>query len=161
MSRISMIGDWDRVRRIAQNINNDMEDAASKSLKQIGLVAEKISKQHISRQDLKWEPLKSSYKKRKRKQGYSTKTLVRTSTYFQAITSFTTGNSAHAGVKRSAKSKEGEELANIARVHEFGSPSRNIPARPLWRPTFQETKQWISEKKPFLTELMKKSNNYK
>ena len=33
-------------------------------------------------------------------------------------------------------------LADIAAVHEFGSQSGNIPARPLWQPSYKEAVEW-------------------
>ncbi len=145
-----MIGDWDLALQLTKNLKDEMEDAAAKGMKIIGLQAEKIAKMHISRQDLNWKPLNEEYKERKKKQGYSTNILVRTSTYFQNITTYTTKTTTFAGVRRAVTDDDGNEIANLAAVHEFGSAKAGIDKRPLWTPTFVEVKEWIKKEKPFL-----------
>jgi phage gpG-like protein len=46
-------------------------------------------------------------------------------------------NEGFVGVLRNTTAKGGD-LVNIAAVHEFGSPKRNIPARPFFRPSEKE-----------------------
>jgi hypothetical protein len=65
-----------------------------------------------------------------------------TSSYFQGITAWVEGNTALAGIKRGTSHPDGGFIDVIAKVHEFGSVARNIPARPLWQPTFAETMKW-------------------
>lgn len=145
-----MFGDWDAAMRLSHNLHSEIVDASKKALMIIGLKAEKIAKLHINRQDLNWQPLNKAYKARKEKQGDSNLILVKKSQYIQSITSYVVDLTAFAGVKRSAVNKEGKEIANIAAVHEYGSPRRGIPERPLWKPTFKEVTTWIEKEKPFL-----------
>jgi hypothetical protein len=113
------------------------------SLARFGLKAEGIAKKHINRQDLGWRPLDPATLAQKIRAGHSENILVATSSYFQSITSWVFGGqTALAGVKRSARNEDGELLANIAAVQEFGSESAGIPARPLWKPTYEETMEW-------------------
>lgn len=44
------------------------------------------------------------------------------------------------GVHSDEQGADGTTMALIAGVHEFGAPSRNIPARPFIRPTFDENR---------------------
>lgn len=139
---IEKIGDWSKMHIIANNLQNNMHKAHVTCLKRWGLMAEKIAVTHINKQDLTWTPLNADYLKWKVKKGYSDNILVMTSTYFQSITSIVKGNTAYAGVKKQVKDKHGNIVADIARTHEFGSRSGNIPKRPLWVPTFKETMLW-------------------
>lgn len=139
---VTRIGDWDRVEGLIGNIGREMIEARDISLKRWGLKAEQIAVRHISKQDLAWKELKPATLAEKIRKGFSENILVRTSTYFQSITSWAIGNSVYAGIHQKAVSKDGEVLADIAATHEYGSRSGNIPARPLWKPTFDETMQW-------------------
>ena len=68
---------------------------------------------------------------------------------------------AYAGVKKTAKGKDGEEIADVAATHEFGSRSGGIPARPLWQPVFAETMDWFesSDSRPSII-FMKNIKKY-
>jgi hypothetical protein len=131
------------------NLSNDIEKSNDLMLKRIALKAEQMAKDHLQKQDLGWEALKPSTLKQKIRKGLSEKTLIATSSYFQSITSFNDKNAAYAGVKRTARNKEGQELANIAKIQEYGSKVRNIPARPLWQPVFRAMIRYIREKQLF------------
>lgn len=142
---IKRTGDWDKVARAIHAIKKEMENARQEALKRWALKAEGIAKKHISAQDLGWQALKPETLARKVKQGYSDNILVQSSDYFQGITSWVDKKSgtALAGIKKNVRNSKGDDLTSIARVHEFGSDSGTIPARPLWRPTSEETIQWI------------------
>lgn len=147
--KVSKLGDWDLIGLITNNMRADMKWAAEQSVRRFALYAEKRAKEHITNQDLPWQPLKPSYKKRKENLGLSENILVATSTYFQTITSWREGMTGFAGVKRGVTytDKEGTaQVANIAAIHEYGTLDGRIPARPLWGPVFQEAKNWHMEK---------------
>ena len=146
---IERTGDWEKTMNLVQHIQEEMVKAQQIALKRWGLFAERTAIMHISNQDLGWEPLKAGTVSAKVRAGYSENVLVRTSTYFQSITSYVKDDVSMAGVKKTATYKGGEEVANIAAVHEFGSDSANIPARPLWQPTFDETLKAIKTNKNF------------
>lgn len=140
---LNRIGDWERVGNLVANINKEMVAARDLSLKRFGLKVEAVAKGHMSSQDLGWTPLKPLTVARKLSKGQSEDILIATSTYFQSITSWVDGDSVMAGVKKAAYSDDGKtELADIAAVHEFGSKSGKLPARPLWTPTFEEVIAW-------------------
>lgn len=139
------VGDWDKVGLLLANLAKEMEIARQLSLQRWGLKAEQIATKHISSQDLGWKPLDPKYLADKVRKGLSENILVATSDYFQAIQSWVDKKTAtaYAGVKKQVLNSEGEVIADIAAVHEFGSKSGKIPARPLWQPTFKETVDWF------------------
>lgn len=145
MARLEKTGDWDKVTKLIENLQEEMIKSQMIALKRWGLLAEGLAVRHISRQDLGWVPLKASTLTGKIRSGYSEDILVRTSTYFQSITSYVKDEVVYAGVRKTAKGSDGEVIADIAAVHEFGSQSANIPARPLWQPTFEETVKRITK----------------
>lgn len=157
---MNLTGDWLKVTSITRSLEQLGQQAMAEGLAKTGLYAEGKSKKHISSQDLNWTPLKKSYKDMKSKRGFSTNILVKSSAYFQSITSWSKGKTVYVGVKKVARDKEGNEIANIAAVHEFGSTKRNIPARPLWQPTLKETKEWL-KKNGMDKIIMKKLNRLK
>lgn len=148
-------GDWKAVDIFLSDLKVEMQKARKQSLMRFGLRAEKIALEHISRQDLSWDPLSEQYKKFKADNGLSTDILVATSSYFQAITSWVDRTTAYAGVKRGAKNKDGEDVANIARILEYGEHKR-----PLWQPTYKEALElWAEHDKPitiFMANIKKK-----
>ena len=146
---INRIGNWDKVTSIINNLENEAKKASDISVKRWGLTAERIAKKHISAQDLGWQALSQTYLDSKVKKGYSKNILVRTSSYFQSITSWTMQGYAFVGVKREAKDSYGNVIANIAAVHEYGSITANIPARPLWQPTLEEMKKEMAANPQF------------
>jgi hypothetical protein len=123
--------------RMIGNIAHDIEQISREPLRQLGLKGERLAKEHLQNQDLNWTPLNVHYLKRKQNTGkgkrrLSEKTLIATGSYFHSITSYTTARTVAIGVLRGVRNADGVEIANIARIHEYGSKKRNIPARPLW-----------------------------
>lgn len=139
---IRRVGDWDRVQGLIGRLVPEIIEARNTSLKRFGLKAEKIATQHMKNQDLGWKALNAAYLSQKIREGYSENILIRTSSYFQAITSWVDQAVVYIGVKKDVLDKDGNVLADIAAVHEYGSKSGGIPARPLWQPTFKETIEW-------------------
>jgi hypothetical protein len=143
--RMDKVGDWSKVGLLVKNLPMELKAAQVTALKHWGLKAEGIAKKHISAQDLSWAALSPAYLAAKVRAGHSENTLVATSSYFQSITSWVdvTKMESYAGVKKTAKDEDGNIIADIAATHEFGSVAANIPARPLWQPTFEETMEWF------------------
>lgn len=139
---IKKTGDWDRVRRLIADISPEMQKARQQSLQRFGLKLETITKKHISAQDLGWVPLNSKYLATKVRKGYSENILVMSSTYFKSITSWVQGGICYTGVTREMREDDGTLIADIAKIHEFGSISGTISARPLWVPSFAEAIAW-------------------
>jgi len=138
-----MFGDWELANSTLSTLNIRTKRGIQISLEQITLKAEKMAVKFLSDQSLKWEPLTKRYVAKKQREGLSNKILIATSSYFQAITSQVEGNVGFAGVQRKEKNKEGQEIANIAAIHEFGSIKRNIPPRRLWSVVFEEMREFL------------------
>ena len=135
-------GDWNRVNNVISHLRTEMLASQRICLQRFALKAEGLAKGHISAQDLGWRPLKAKTIAEKARRGYSTSIMVASSTYFQNITSWVSGNTALAGVRRGVREAGGADVGDIARQLEFGSTVRRVPARPLWQPTFQEALSW-------------------
>lgn len=155
---------FDVVNNAINNLSRDIQKINLIEMQRIGLQAEKKAVMHLRNQDLNWKPLSERYKKRKtgersrtRKDGgqgkrlkkLSDKILIATSSYLQAITSWATKDVAYVGVKRGVKNADGQEIGNIAKIHEYGSIARNIPARPLWKPVYDEMQKEIRNRPSF------------
>lgn len=143
---VERIGNWGGIAGLIDNLEKECKLAVDQSLMRFGLKAEGIAKKHIRDQDLDWDPLSPAYLAAKLRKGYSEKTMIRTSTYFQNITSWKQGDTAYVGVKRETLEKDGKPVYEIARLHEYGSLNGIIPARPLWQPTLEEVVEWHKEK---------------
>lgn len=142
-------GDWDVVIRMARNLPQDVAMANRVSLQQIALMAESLALKFIRDQSLNWKPLSKKYMDRKAREGLSNKIYVATSTMFQNITSYADSQIAFAGVNRKAKYANGESVANIAKIMEYGSIGRNIPPRKLWRVVYADVVKFIRKDKTF------------
>ncbi|MCB9047614.1 MAG: hypothetical protein H6550_15885 [Chitinophagales bacterium] len=159
------VGNWNSFSLLAANLHKELANARMVVLKRWALKAEGIAKEFLNSQELAhngtWLPLSVYTRQRKARLGYPDDTLIETTTYFQAITSFVVGDTANAGVKRGKtypnfksvttasgkhkklKSQEGNvgrEIATIAKWQEFGNAV--LPARPLWQPTYKRVMVW-------------------
>ena len=130
------------------NLDQQLRDALHKCMKRISVTVEARARGHIQSQDLTWEPLSAAWTKYKQKQGYSSATYIMTSSYMQSITwqYHEAEFKAEIGIMRSAIHVDPEtgkivNLWQIADALEYGYDPKHIPARPLWRPTYEESKR--------------------
>lgn len=98
--------------------------------------------QVLQSQSYDWAPLNPEYKRRKEKKGLSGKILIATGDYYNAIKYEITSDAVWVGVPNKIHKPSGLNYNILARVHEFGSETMKIPARPLWRPALS---WWIRE----------------
>jgi len=138
MASIKKIGDWKAAAAQIKGMKTDIQSANEVALKQIGLKGERYVVKVIQSQPSEWPPLKDKYRNWKKKHGYSSLMLMRTRDMFNRITSFADKKQVFIGLKREAINREGESLANIAAIMEFGSKKRNIPARPFLLPAHKK-----------------------
>lgn len=143
-------GNWKGITRKLENLQNDLEEKLEQTVAQAAEHVESVATGHLRNQDLSWPPLSEAYLRQKlRAKGrgsrrFSEKILIRTGTYLQSITSYVEKLAAFVGVKRGvAREADGTDVVDLASVHEHGAPSQNIPARPLWKPTFEEVKDHV------------------
>lgn len=143
-----MTGPWQATERELLQMRASLLSRLGLATRQNAVMTRKGLVKHIQNQDLGWTKLKPAYLAYKKKKGLSTATLIATSQLMQSITTDISGDklSAFVGVLRSSRRKDGEAPEQIAAIHEYGSPRRNIPARPLFQPTIKEEKQHIVER---------------
>lgn len=145
-----LTGNWKAFRKLSKNLGQSRSaivEGAKLGLRQAALKVEARLVLHVQKQDLPWKPLSPAYKRYKQKKGLSTQILIATSTLLNSITSEVRGGgtSAFVGVLRKTAKKKGQDQVLIGQVMEFGSKKRNIPPRPLFKPTLEESTQEIGD----------------
>ncbi|MBI4621045.1 MAG: hypothetical protein HY739_12940 [Desulfobacterales bacterium] len=143
---VSFTGDWDRLSR---NLDNMARRFKSDVGKRIGKNLMKIERKildHMDKQDLGWDELDPEYAARKEKAGLDPDTLRATNTMYENITTDQPNElEGSVGVKRGVKTKDGEEITDIAIIHEQpDNDGTKIPARKLWEPTWNEVKDDVA-----------------
>jgi phage gpG-like protein len=128
----------------------------------------------IQTQAYKWKPLTERYIKWKKHKELDTRILIATGEYVQSIqvTQNEDGDledvTYTVGLPDKIHVSSNLPIRKLAAIHEFGAPKAKIPARPVWRPTWQLAMPEIKEKvlnrlkktaddeaKLFQTELMR------
>lgn len=140
-----LYGDWEKALKVFSKFGDVVLDGARLGMKQGALMTEAALVGHIEKQDLGWRELSKSYAAYKKRKNLSNLTWVATSTTLNSITTDIQKDSAFVGVLRTAPGKDGNAV-NIAATIEYGSEKRNIKARPLFRPTWQEMEPKVNER---------------
>lgn len=175
MIKVSTYGNGLNFGNKLAQVAKSMDMAIEAANKELAAFAEKEAVKHIQNQDLNWAPLSQKYalrklggsgassslktrRRNKLKNGkrlLSDKILVSTGSYMNAITSYGTRNKAMAGILKgkTAPNVGKMTIGTYARVLEFGSKSRNIPARPLWRPVLKATIAYAQKNKTYLKRI--------
>lgn len=158
MSSFQRYGDWDVTLSMAQHLHDDVTDANKVVLKNIALMAESIAVKHIRNQDLRWAPLSPRYAAWKKKNRRSYKIYISTSDFMQSVTSQVNsfGTQSVAGVFKKSRNRDGQVIADIGKMLEWGSIKKGIPARPLWRPTYEEVRRYLMANPEFANEVLKR-----
>jgi hypothetical protein len=142
---VELTGDWKQLKRVLDNaspgLRKESRRAIGRQLKRV----EAAVLSHIDEQDLDWAPLSEAYAERKEKAGLSPDTLRASNQMYSNITTAQENDfSGAVGVMRGVKTGEGEELTDIALIHEQPEDDgKIIPARKLWKPTYEEMKPGI------------------
>ncbi len=147
MRRGQLYGDWDKLEKDLKKMQPLLDANMEKATKYNAMSLRDEIKRRI-RSGKGMVALKKATIERKG----SSKPLIEHGDLLNAVTYKTLGKiSFFIGVPRTAKRKRAmklagnrgavskTELVNIAAVHEFGAPSRNIPARPYVRPSIQRS----------------------
>ena len=154
-----LTGDWGKLFKSLDNLATRVK---SETGKKIGQSIKKIEARvldHMDEQDLDWDELDKGYAKRKDEQGLSPDILRATNQMYSNITTHQEDDFTGAvGVKRGVKNKDGEDVTDVAVIHEQpNNDGTKIPARKLWEPTFEEMKETIPpDIMAGVTELAKK-----
>lgn len=157
--KVSSFG-FEKAVGLINSLKEMLTIASKQTALDVGDKAQKLLIAHIDNQDLNWIPLSEKYLQKKKKEGLQTNIWEATSDLKKAIAISQFDKSVAIGVLKGRKNREGEDLALIASVLEYGSAKRNIPARPLFRYTAEELKSYIKEKKPFYKILFEKLKRF-
>lgn len=156
---VELTGDWARLKQVLHEASPKLK---SESRRTIGRQLKKIEAKvlsHIDKQDLDWAPLSSAYEKSKARKKLSPDILRASNQMYSNITTHQEDNfSGAVGVKRGVKSKDGADITDIALIHEQpDDDGKKIPARKLWKPTYEAMKAGIvTDLKGIVIEVFKK-----
>lgn len=125
------IGQWKTAKRILKSGTRVIKPAIAKTLLQEAHFYRKEIVKGIRKQapgGKAFKPLALNTIRARRAQGFrGTKALIRTGGLRNAITVLRVGLGAFVGVLRTARSKGGDSLMNIAKIHEFGRGPFLVP----------------------------------
>lgn len=144
---IELLGDWDKASRL---LSRDLPLAVAIGTEQGRIsAAEKI--QALLRANIRnngpkgiyWPAYSIKYEEKKSRKGGNIDNKLRwTNTYYNSIKVIRDNKGIHVGIPKNIKSKVNKKnplpIGRIAVILERGSYAMNIPARPLWAPTFKE-----------------------
>jgi len=141
-------GDWDKLQNTLDNLASRFKGEMAKQVgKGIKTIETKVLA-HVDQQDLDWEPLTEAYAERKEKEGLDPDTLRATNRMYSNITTRQMDSfRGMTGVRRGVRTEEGDEVVDIAMIHEQpNDDGSKIPARKLWEPTYEEVRKELPEK---------------
>jgi hypothetical protein len=130
-------GDWARARRLITGGAERLQDAVRVALRQEAHVLRNQIVQGLTNQAPGGEPLRPPAPltlAARELQGFGgTKALLVRGDLRNSIAVIVDGDDVFIGIRRSARSSEGERLVNLAELHELGGPPTIIPITPKMR----------------------------
>lgn len=149
---ISRFGDWDKAKRLLTNgFNQRLSHAIRQATTRNALLLVREIKRGIRSQapgGQQFAPLAEVTIKRKG----SSKALIDTGFLVNSITQKIMSDGAFVGLLRSSISKDGESVANIGAIMEYGATINHpsgavivIPARPFLHPTMEKYRGQVIE----------------
>ena len=134
---VSRTGDWARARRLLTAAPQRLQAAIGAAVRQEAHALRNEIVQGLTRQAPGGEPLKPpsplTIAARELEGFGGTKALIVRGDLRNSITVFVQGDEAFIGVSRSARSKDGASMVDLAKLHEFGGPPVIIPMTPKMR----------------------------
>ena len=134
---VSRTGDWARARRLLTAAPQRLQAAISTAVRQEAHALRNEIVQGLTRQAPGGEPLKPpsplTIAARELEGFGGTKALIVRGDLRNSITVFVQGDEAFIGVSRSARSKDGASMVDLAKLHEFGGAPVIIPMTPKMR----------------------------
>lgn len=130
MLEIKKEGNWVGVKLALQNLPLQVRSSAVWGQQKVATKLVKIVKKHINSQDLGWVPRSA------KSRSNDPRILVDSEAYYGSIKAWRTGDTYNAGVPANAFNARGMRIADYAAMNEYGAD--NLPARPLWAPSFKE-----------------------
>lgn len=142
---VEFTGDWIRCMKALDNLANKTKSEMGKKIGRSILKIEAKVQAHMNDQDLGWDELDAAYAARKaaaKNPRLSPDTLRATNRMYDNITTRQNDDfSGSVGVRRGVKNDDGEDVTDIAIIHEQpDNDGKIIPARKLWEPTYNEVK---------------------
>ena len=142
--QVELFGDWAKTRKLIKLLPALILAGSVSGQQSAAIELKRIVKRNIRNNgaSLGWAPLADSYKKKKTVAGYPANRIYYASgSYYRSIKIWTKDGRVYIGIKAGAKSLSSKKkltIGKIARILEYGSMRMNIPARPLWVPSFKE-----------------------
>lgn len=134
---VSRTGDWARARRLLTAAPQRLQAAISTAMRQEAHALRNEIVQGLTRQAPGGAPLKPpsplTTAARELEGVGGTKALIVRGDLRNSITVVAQGDEAFIGVSRSARSKDGASMVDLAKLHEFGGPPVIIPMTPKMR----------------------------
>ena len=134
---VSRTGDWARARRLLTAAPQRLQAAIGTAVRQEAHALRNEIVQGLTRQAPGGEALKPPSPltiAARQLEGFGgTKALIVRGDLRNSITVFVQGDEAFIGVSRSARSKDGASMVDLAKLHEFGGPPVIIPMTPKMR----------------------------
>jgi len=134
---VKRTGDWSLARELLQGAPARLKAATDRALRQEaeqlrGEVVEGITKQAPAGEA--FTPLARFTLAKRRLRNFSgSKALMRNADLRNAVTATVTNGEAFVGVPRKARGRDGSQLADVAKLNEFGSDPIVIPITPKMR----------------------------
>jgi len=142
--QVELIGEWNKTRTLLHLLPKLIKIGSLKGQQSAAKHFRRIVRRHIRNNgaSLGWAPLSSAYKKSKGRRGFNPDRIYYASgSYYNNIKVWRRGTKIFIGIKKNVKSKSSRSsltIGMIARILEYGSLTRNIPARPLWAPSYRD-----------------------
>ena len=138
---VSLTGDWKKTR-VFGKAPKVIDDALQTVLMQEAEFMKRQMNLGIRKQapgDIPFTPLAPrTIAERRRKGIKGDLALIARGDLLKSIIAKKIRHGAFAGILRGSKNREGKSLVAIGKIQEYGSPSRNIPARPFIMPVYQK-----------------------
>ncbi len=139
---VRLVGDWARVTSLLGDVDDIIRVGSKRGKLAAAKKLQKIVKKHIrtSGGSLGWAPLSTKTIERKDSMGYDGgRILYSSGSYYRSIKVWSKGSKVYVGVRANSRNPYSKRtIGQIARILEYGSMARGIPARPLWLPSFKE-----------------------
>ncbi len=141
-------GDWAALDKMFAGVGDRFKKNIEAATKKNGVLIKTAVIQCFEEQGPNWAALSPAYAKRKAAMG-NEQILITTGQLMGSIsTSYPSYDQGFVGIQRGVMHKDTKgyaEMVNIAAVHEFGSPTRNIPARPFFAPAEKKTSDDVAK----------------
>jgi hypothetical protein len=132
-----MVGEWAAAARALRGMGGRVEGALGRAVRQEALGLQREIVRGLTEQNPGGSPIRplapTTLAKRQLEGFRGSKALIERSDLRNSIATFIEGDVAFVGVSRSAKTKDGRALTDIAKMNEFGFGPIVIPVTPRMR----------------------------